>query len=307
MTTQLIYDVIRVGAWTLLPLIVVFAGLLVRGAPSRRPWRGLVLLGLVALTYAHLIEPRILWVRRHDLTIDRCLPAPAKLRVGLVADLHIGAFRNAMSLRRIRAALRAAQVDAVLIAGDFVYHLEVERFDAAFEPLADMGVPVLFVLGNHDVGLPGPNVQAPLERALTRLGLIDVTHRSQIVETDFGRFEVVGISDQWQGLQRFDGVRTSTSVPRLVLTHHPETLYLMPDDAQFDLLVAGHTHGGQIYIPGLTCRWVSFACLVTREGAFSRPEGEGFVTAGTGMVGLPVRLGVPPRVDVLEVTSAPCP
>ncbi|MEO1232279.1 MAG: hypothetical protein AAFZ18_25610, partial [Myxococcota bacterium] len=140
MRSQLIFDGIQVGAWALVPLSLVFAGLLVWGARRRRLQRGLVLLGLLVLAYAHFIEPRILRVVRHELAIERCLPRPAKLRIGLIADLHVGAFRNAMSLSRIRAALQAAELDAVLIAGDFVYHLEVERFESTFRPLARMGV-----------------------------------------------------------------------------------------------------------------------------------------------------------------------
>lgn len=307
MTGRSLLELLQLAAWGLIPLAGLWAWRLVKGARRVRPLGGVVLLGLGTLIYAHFVEPRVLLVREHRIVLDGCASEDRQLRLALIADLHVGVFRNTMSMHRIRDALRRADADVVLIAGDFVYHLDPSRFDEAFSPLSEVGVPVLFVLGNHDVGLPGTNVERPLEASLERLGLVNATHRSVTVPSRRGRFVVVGISDQWQGRQRFDEVMTATAATRIVLTHHPETILRIPEGSQVDLLVAGHTHGGQIWIPGLTCRLASFACIVTLEGTFRRPQGQGFVTAGTGMVGLPLRLAVPPRIDILNVEASACP
>ncbi|MEL7485803.1 MAG: phosphohydrolase, partial [Pseudomonadota bacterium] len=73
-----------------------------------------------------------------------------------------------------------------------------------------------------------------------------------------------------------------------------------------DLLIAGHTHGGQIYIPFVTCALIDFACRVQRYGLNMEERIPVFVTSGTGMTGLPMRFNMPPRIDVLNVATRAC-
>ena len=70
-----------------------------------------------------------------------------------------------------------------------------------------------------------------------------------------------------------------------------------------DVVVAGHTHGGQIYLPGVTCYFIRFACAVDRYGLADLGRVEAFVTSGSG---LPMRFNMAPRVDVLNVRYKAC-
>lgn len=294
------------GSWL---AFVVAAGLVagvLRGTGARRWGRGIALLAVLGFVYARFVEPGTLVVKRTVLELDGCFAEGGTAQIALIADLHAGVFRNAVSPRRVAARLAELDVDAVLIAGDFVYELAPERFGATFAPLGELPMPVYFVLGNHDVGLPGPDVGAPLREALVGLGLVDIEDRVVSLATATGTIALAGLSEQWLGRQRLEILEPSSAVPRIGLSHHPESIENLPDGADMDLLLAGHTHGGQVYIPGVTCQVVGFACLVVLEGEFRRPKGRGYVTAGIGMVGLPVRLGVPPRIDRLEVRYAAC-
>ena len=104
-------------------------------------------------------------------------PGDLRLRAAVFSDTHIGIFANAMPSRRIAMAVNAVDPDLVLIAGDFTYFLPPERFDRAFGRFADIEAPVVAVLGNHDVGFPGPDVGAALKEYLKSLGIVDVENR----------------------------------------------------------------------------------------------------------------------------------
>jgi len=264
------------------------------------------------LAYARFVEPRILITVEHDFALNRCLDdkataAAAPIRLAVFSDMHIGLFGNAMSLERIAARVNKIDADAVLIAGDFVYWLQPARFDTAFAVLAEIEAPVYAVLGNHDVGLPGWDVSPQLIPSLKKRGLIIIDNKAAAIDIDGRRVEFAGVSDLWDDRQKFWALKKPLNHMRFALTHNPETVLRLPEDAAFDLMIAGHTHGGQINIPYATCALMPFACVITRYGFADTERGPVFVTSGTGMVGLPMRFNTPPRIDVLNVRYKACP
>lgn len=277
----------------------------------RTRWRVgfiLALAGISVLAYARFVEPRLLLTHAHDHTIKRCMTNAGSIRLAVFADTHFGLFANAMPAKRIVKAINKTQPDAVVIAGDFTYFLAPDYFETVFKPLSDITAPVYAVLGNHDVGLPGPNLRAPLRNILPGFGINIIDNEHRTVKGRLGQVSLTGLSDLWEGEQAMSLLSSTLStpdMPRLVLTHNPETILETPDQA-LDLLLAGHTHGGQIYIPGVTCALLDLACAITRRGFKRTPKGYVFVTSGTGMVGLPMRFGVPPSIDVIDITYKAC-
>jgi len=92
----------------------------------------------------------------------------------------------------------------------------------------------------------------------------------------------------------------------VLLTHNPDTAFEVPASINYDLMLAGHTHGGQIRIPGL------YKKVIPTEYPFDKGlyrlaiDGQTrlvFVSPGTGMVGLPFRFNIPPQIDILTVTG----
>ena len=304
------FDVIKPVAYYGSYLYFIAAPLVLWFILKRSGWQRVAALiflaGITVLAYARFIEPRFLVTAETDVEIDRCFDRAGAIRIGVFSDMHMGVFGNAMSLERIVDATNAAQPDVVFIAGDFVYHLPPEKFETVFAPLADLKAPVIAVLGNHDIGQPGPDVSAALQAALPKadMRLID----NQVLRLSNSKFaiELVGISDEWGYQQDFTPLETPAAEPRLVLTHHPETVFLFGDHMSFDLFIGGHTHGGQIQIPLVTCL-VTNICGNHLYGLREEHGGLLFTTSGTGMIGLPMRFRTPPRVDVLNVRYKQCP
>lgn len=266
-----------------------------------------VLLLLSILAYARFVEPRILIVKEHALTLDRCFPKEGAVRLTVFSDTHNGLFGNAMGIDRIASRVEKTKPDAVLIAGDFVYFLHPDRMADTFAALGEIAAPVIGVFGNHDIGLPGPDLKDPLEIALEEIGVRMIDDQSINMYRNGQRLEIVGISDLWADEQRLDLLEKPASHPRFVLTHNPATVQHIKVRSPVDLLIAGHTHGAQIYIPFVSCQIVKFACRIQRYGFSREKRAMVFVTSGTGMVGLPMRFNAPPRIDVLNIRYKACP
>ncbi len=293
------------GSYLLLPALVLLATVIRHRAIS--PWlAGPLVVALCAGAYARFIEPQRLTVRTHDVTI--CGDGlPGTLTAAVASDPQIGVFRHAVDMRRIASRLRAIDPDFVLIPGDFTYYATPAQIARAFTPLETLSMPIYATLGNHDLGIPhGEDVSVPLKSALASAG-VRVLHPGTAVFEKSGKFvRIVGIED-YEFLEETGGAVTplqnGAGMPIIALQHNP-TLAKDPRFGGYDLMVSGHTHGGQVLTP-FTCA-VTEACDTLRLGYADTPVGKLFVSAGTGMSALPIRFGVPPRIDVLNLTLDRC-
>jgi hypothetical protein len=291
------------ASWLYFPAAAILAAVILRAPARMRALAAAALLALSVLAYARFVEPHLLLRTETRIELRRCVAAAGSLKIALVSDIHAGLFANAVPPARLAAAIRDIGPDLAMIAGDSTYFLDPARFDAVFAPLGMIGAPVFAVMGNHDVGIPGPDVSAPLTASFERVGVRVIENAR--VEAVAG-VEIVGLSDRWQGRQQLGLLVPRTDRPRLVLTHNPKTVDNLGDDMHVDLLLAGHTHGGQIYLPFITCRLIAIACAPIRRGYAEIAGHQLFVTSGVGMVGLPMRFLAPPRIDVLDVRFRAC-
>jgi uncharacterized protein len=268
-----------------------------------RRWRfpvyaALVLVGL----WSSWIEPHLLRVRH--TTIGGIPPTAQPLRLAVIADIHWGLFFRDHQLDALVDQLNAMEVDAVLVAGDWTHEPSLDLLQG-LAPLARIRHPVWGVLGNHDVQAPGPDLTLPLREALTQHGV-------RLIEglaVPWKGWELVGLDDQWGGQPQqqirtlWPGGRSGSLAPRIVIVHQPVTVELLPDAAAF-FSVAGHTHGGQIWIPGLT-PWVLRNNTQSKHdwwnGLYDTQAGRLLVTPGVGMIGLPARLAVRPTIERLDL------
>ncbi len=279
--------------------------LIVRHSGARRYVLAVFFLAITILAYARFVEPRILLTAEHDVELNGCFDRAGAFRVAVFSDTHNGIFGNTISIERITKAVEAVRPDFVVVPGDYIYFLHPDRFEKTFAAFADLNAPIFAVLGNHDLGLPGPDLSVPLNENLSGLGvrMIDNT----VLKLSNSRFsiELIGLSDEWEGRQDLALLERPPSAPRLVVTHHPETIFLFRDPMRADLLVGGHTHGGQIQLPFVTC-WMTNICGNHAYGLRDENGVLVFTTSGTGMVGLPMRFRVPPRIDVLNIGYKAC-
>ncbi|MCZ2822832.1 MULTISPECIES: metallophosphoesterase [unclassified Modestobacter] len=279
---------------------------------------GLALLAALVLLlgYGVLIEPRlVLDEDRYAVELPRLPAESAGLEVALLADMQIGMWwANTGMVERAVERVLEDEPDLVLLGGDFVYHAgpdvepEVEAAMDLLSPLLDSGIPTYAVLGNHDYA---SDAAEELTAALEGAGVPVLLNESEPVPgTGEDPLHVVGVGPVRPGLVDVDQALSGLpdDAPRVVLMHNPTAFPEMPPGSA-PLTVAGHTHCGQIALPGLP-RW-SWLGLTEEEAVVADgwsaadygAEGNAlFVTCGLGFSVVPMRINAPPQVVFFELT-----
>lgn len=243
-------------------------------------------------------------VHRYTIEVEGLDPAHDGLRIVHLTDLHVGLLTpNARILRGVAVALRE-QPDLVVMTGDFVCYSP--RYVSVLQDVVS-GIPgpVACVLGNHDYWTDGERVAKALEHD----GYAVLRNESTRVTLRGAPLELVGIDDAVTGhadaRAAFKGIAHTTKVgspTRIVLTHVPG----MADRAVTHgagLVLAGHTHGGQVHIPRVTDRLAAVLGRPYLKGFFHLEDSTLFVNCGVGASAIPVRAGAPAEVAVITLRA----
>jgi predicted MPP superfamily phosphohydrolase len=269
---------------------------------------GLVLLiGLSCVIWGTLIEPNRLVVHQSAITIDNWPKELSGLRIALIGDVHTGSpFVDDQKLRQIVELTNQQQPDMIVLLGDYMvkdswhgHKVEPEVTAAGLKGLrAPLGVYA--VLGNHDWWYDGPKVQDAFEQNGFRVLENDVAE----IKWRDKSFWIVGFTDLWS--LRFQIKTTIAKVPpgatMVAITHNPDMFPRVP--ATVTLVLAAHTHGGQVNFPLLGTPIVpsSFGRKYTAGHIFENGH-HLFVTTGIGTSILPVRFRVTPEIAILTVNA----
>ena len=233
---------------------------------------------------------------------------PRPLRLVQITDPHLGPFMSVGRLRGICERAVAAHPDLVLLTGDFLT-MESQADHAllgrALAPLKELEGRCCACLGNHDLEAPA-HVRAGLASAGVAL-LVDEVSR---VDTPAGPVEILGFDFRWRDRQAHLAEVSARhprerGVLRIGLLHDPGAFRHLPE-ATADLVLSGHTHGGQLGLLwiGLPHTIVSALSRIPDHGLWGRGKDRLYVHRGTGHYGFPLRLGVPPEESVLELHRA---
>lgn len=280
-------------------LVFPFVGIIVWFWVQKK-WRIIPIIGTllsILFIYSRFIEPY--WLMTYYEKANFQEPA-LDIRVAIVSDIHLSLHKREDFLAKIVSTINTEKPDFVLIPGDFTYYLSHEELFFIFKGLRDIEAPVYVVTGNHDGRSPGEFTSAEVRAALEPHDVVTIDNKIERLTLYDKEITLIGLSDLWEGKTDYRLLeQVNEEEFTIILTHNPDTAYELPNH-KADLLVAGHTHGGQIRIPFLYQR------MIPTEHPFDRGWYEVggmpvFVTSGAGEVGLPMRFGVPPEVVILEL------
>ena len=221
------------------------------------------------------------------------------LRVVHLSDLHFGLYTMAEDVSRwVEQTLNEAP-DLILITGDFVDRLAWRDIGGLFKALEPLHAPlgVWGVWGNHDHNRSRTRVLGPAFKDLHFQILVN--EGRQVREDVF----LMGVDEEVEA--SFDAARIFASKPGtatcIAMSHSPDTLPQLPPE--IDLVLAGHTHGGQIKLPGLGALRTSSAYGKRFLEGWIREEGLplAYVSRGLGTTALPIRWNSPAELVVLEL------
>ncbi|MHB0867939.1 MAG: metallophosphoesterase [Chloroflexota bacterium] len=265
-------------------------------------WKPLALAGGLALLDAYW-EPRQLRLNRVTVPVDPRWERLAGLRLAQLSDLHVGGrgWRPATIARAIEACNRA-DVQMVAITGDLIS--SVEGAFTVLEMLSELraDVPRLAVLGNHD-HVHGGRPLRTLLQGLESLGIVVLRNQVLPLDLPLGRVWLAGVDDGYSMRGDLAAVRTALEddvAPRLLLTHYPDVAdWLRP--GEFQLSLAGHSHGGQIRLPLVTSMVHNGHARTKYASGLYRVNGNPlYVSSGLGTSGAPLRFRNWPEVAMIE-------
>lgn len=236
------------------------------------------------------------------------------LTIAQLSDLHAGSFFSERPMREAVEQVLALKPDLITVTGDFVNN-DVREFPLIRPALqnlkADLGVYAC--LGNHDHYADTPRlIEAVAE---TPVSLLVNTHRT--LSIDGARLHLIGtdntgFSQNYADLPRaLAGLDLEDPEAASILMAHDPTFWdrhVRPAYSHIDLMLCGHTHGGQIGFEMGPVRWSIARVAYPRwAGLYAEPraDGEGvqylYVNRGLGTVGPPLRLGIRPEITLLTL------
>ncbi len=250
--------------------------------------------------------PPTVGTTRHEVVVERGTRAMPPLKVAYASDFHAGATTDPGVLRAACAALRAEAPDVLLLGGDFVT-LAPEEADWLIAELGTVPAPLgrFAVLGNHDWWSDHRHIVRRLQTA----GIQVLINRNVRLDPPFDRISICGLDDHWCGTPDGAAAFAGAESIRILLMHSPSGL-LDLNRERFDLAMCGHTHGGQVALPGGKAILVPHGRLSRRysRGRFELAAGGTLiVSVGVGCVLLPLRLFAKPEIVacVVSVASSP--
>jgi predicted MPP superfamily phosphohydrolase len=240
---------------------------------------------------------------RERISLPKSLGQRDHLRVAFASDLHAGRMTPTGTINAAVEALLEASPDLILLGGDFVCS-RAEELQLILPSLRRLRAPagVFAVMGNHDHGADVGTITADLQAS----GITVLRNRSVQLAEPFGNVLLVGLDDHLAGRPCAAAARWDPSCVTLLLIHQPSGL-LDAGDRPFDLALAGHTHGGQITLPGGLAPLVASGSLSRRyrAGRYTlAPDRLLCVSVGVGHSLLPLRWGPRTEVLILELESA---
>lgn len=287
--------------------------------PTRRrflvdvPISAAALLGTGVLADGALLEAFDLRIRKHTIPIADLPDQLVGFRAVLLSDTHLGPRIPAAFIRKAVSMSLDLRPDAFLLAGDYV-HAGLRYIRPAtelFRPLVESGIPTVGVLGNHDWytgrGLISSYLSELGVRMVDNAHVLLDAHTRTFVDGPIASQEALCIAgvgdfltDEVDIHRALQGVPGHT--PRIVLCHNPDGADLdSMQHERIDLMLCGHTHGGQIALPLVGPIYVP--CQTGTKYLGGLIKGPGFpvlVSRGVGMSVCPVRIGVPP--EIVEIT-----
>ncbi|HEY1187932.1 MAG TPA: metallophosphoesterase [Gemmata sp.] len=261
------------------------------------------------LGYAYHVEPTWLAVNHVTFPVRGLPPALAGLRIGQLSDFHCGGHIPSGYLEDAVARTANEKLDLIALTGDFIDRGPEHAAPAAklFRHLkAPLGV--FAVLGNHDFSVHTPRgarkypgLDRVVAEALAAEGVTVLRNRPAILSRAGANLAVAGVDDLWSGESDLGSALGSVCehTPRVLLAHNPQSVEQL-NGHRADVILSGHTHGGQINWPGLGRLFLHKSARRWAAGAYAVPGGHLYVNTGVGF-GWRFRFGVRPELAVITL------
>ncbi|MBA1336304.1 MAG: hypothetical protein HPY66_2739 [Firmicutes bacterium] len=266
---------------------------------SRKIFFILIAVALLVLAYT-FIEPYRLEMNSIDI-ISRDIPVAFNgTRIVFISDIHHGPFFSRERLRGLVTTINSINPDIVLLGGDYV-HRDAKYIEPCFQELSSLkaGLGKFGVLGNHD-HWEGKDLTL---QSMRKAGITAIDNKAQWLYKDGARIRIGGVGDLWGDVQDIlptvEGAEESDFI--ILVSHSPDYVERITT-RKIDLVLSGHTHGGQVTLFGLWAPLIpSQYGQKYRSGMIETDYTRVIVSNGVGTITPPVRFFARPQVNIINL------
>jgi len=266
--------------------------------------------GAGAYGYATLLERHQVQVEHRHITLDMGERGPRRCRVVGLTDIHFDPLYEHDYLQRCVSLANAQQPDIIVLTGDFITKSS-SRVDELAQVLGKLQARsgVYACLGNHDHWHEPQRVTAALEQQGIRVLANEYARielNKNINGENAGELILAGLQSVWGG--RPDWSRTMRGLTDrdriLMLMHEPDYVNTLRHDPRIVLQCSGHTHGGQVRVPGWGALILPRYGRQFQAGLYTVGNAKLYVNRGIGTVDEHVRFCCPPEIACLDLSNA---
>ncbi len=257
------------------------------------------LVGVGGYYYSTQLEPYRLIVEPVQVPIAKLKPGLEGFRLVQLSDIHLHPYTQIALVQEAVTVVNTLRPDLIVLTGDYVLQGAESIFELA-PVLASLNAKygVFAVLGNHDLWTDAAVVRAGLVQA----GIPVLWNQGLTLGIGQATIYLAGLDDVWSGQPDLKSALAGTTpdVPTILLAHEPDFADLTALDGRVDLQLSGHSHGGQVRLPGLGAPVLPYLGQKYDQGLRCVNQVWVYTNRGLGVIPPPVRLNCPP--EITEIT-----
>lgn len=242
-------------------------------------------------------------VDRIPLAIKNLHPTLEGFTIVQITDVHLYPMTQPALVEKSVIMANELNPDLVVLTGDYVWQ-ELAAIDELAPILAGLNAKygVFSTLGNHDYWLDADVITAAMESA----GLPVLINQGLSIQHGKGTIYIAGLDDGWSGKPDLNKTldRADPAEPVILLCHEPDLADRYSLDGRVNVQLSGHTHGGQIRIPGIGALILPYLGRKYDLGLYRVNDMLLYTNRGLGVISEPVRLNCPPEISQFILNRA---
>ena len=271
----------------------------------------IIFLSIAGLIYSGYLEPQWIKIREQKIEVNKL---NEEIKVVVIGDWHFRPFKGEKFANRAIAKVAALQPDLILMTGDFLFFDDLPAFEKDLRALGGLAkiAPTYTVLGNHDYGIVFPDesfLYTDSHREITKIleeqGIQVLSDEQEKVIIKDEEIVLAGFDEYWRKVRNpkkaVAGFAKNDDL-KIGISHHPDIAYDQ-EGINLDLVVAGHTHGGQVRLPLIGALGDADSVMSKTDYGKYLPEHQPkiFNTVGIGESGPHLRFWNRPEIALLRI------
>ena len=256
--------------------------------------------------YSFVFEPNNIQVEEVSIKIENLPESFNNTKIAHLTDFH--SYEFGKREKRVLEILDSIDPDFIFITGDFIDH-RTKDISSCQEFWSELGNRyqgrVYSVLGNHEYWIDHIDASS-IKKLLEESGIVVLSNENEKIFQGDEYIYLLGVDDPHTGNDdlKKSAINTYENIPKILLAHSPDIINDLEslERENIDLILAGHTHGGQVVIPFMRPYWTPTKNRGKyASGLFEINEMNLYVNRGIGMAAYPIRFNCPPEITVIEL------